>query len=124
MKEILFRGKEKNGEWKYGYILNDQNTRLGYYIDGYNFDIEKVVSETIGQYTGLTDKKGNRIFEDDIIKLNNKIGKVIWGGIGRYICVDKDGFEVGIEPYEYLYCEVIGNIHNNPELLGEERDDE
>ena len=64
-REILFRGKRMdNGKWEYGFLSwNDSPRKRSYHI---NNDV--VYSETVGQFTGLTDKNGTKIFEGDIVK--------------------------------------------------------
>ena len=130
MREILFRGKRvDNGEWVYGLIC-----RVG---DKYANIVEKstevmctVLTNTIGQSTGLTDKNGRKIFEGDIIKIvpyydysdDYSISKVYsYNGV---FCVDYHGDDFDSTALGFLddYLpdgdfEVIGNIHDNPELL-------
>lgn len=125
MRDIIFRGKRTdNGEWVEGYLYITQNGE--YEISHYSnyYDCERytdiVIPETIGQYTGLTDKNGNKIFEGDI--LENEKG-CIYSGSYRNEVVFRDGmfFADGIlefMPNDFELCEVIGNIHDNPELLG------
>lgn len=127
MREILFRGKRAdNGEWVYGWysldengetniILSDDGTYAGYWAE--------VDPATIGQYTGLTDKNGRKIFEGDIISAYN-------GRIKGPVIFDKRGLAFGVpngpnEIYQFSMnfleskdIKVIGNIHDNPELLG------
>lgn len=116
MREILFRGKRAdNGEWVEGnYILqNDDNPERENYMKPYiklrNYvNKYEVIPETVGQYTGLTDKNGKKIFEGDILASE-------WGYKG----------EVGLYSIAYAFieclfneeCEIIGNIHGNKELI-------
>lgn len=137
MREILFRGKRKdNGKWAYGYlyIRNDGQYEISFY-DKY-FDSERftydVIPETVGQYTGITDDNGKKIFEGDILGVTNDdpdydyITKVYFEC--NTLCVDVEGqdydytsigFAVEIWDNECDRVEVIGNIHDNPELLKE-----
>ena len=124
MRDIIFRGKrEDNGEWiaeSETYIKDGDGTWL---CDKSN-DVVKVVPETVGQYTGLTDKNGKKIFEGDILggylddnyPENQTVMEVVWCNcwwgtkeIGR----DPDPLEW--EDGEIL--EIVGNVFDNPELL-------
>lgn len=130
MREILFRGKRKtNNEWVYGnycgaeYLINEGIEHFIIEIPR-NGSSSKVIPETVGQYTGLTDKNGNKIFEGDIIKIylyddirlaNYEIGNIKYDETkARYIFCTEDGCYSIDNSNEY---EVIGNIHDNPELL-------
>ena len=120
-REILFRGKRADtGEWIEGYFGQSIDSFIiqDYGLVAGRFEVFKVIPETVGQFTGLTDKGGKRIFEGDIIA--GKIGKFVirWS---EPIC----GFAAG-EGLKMVPCmnqgtmqdyEVIGNIHDNPELL-------
>ena len=129
MREILFRGKRlDNGEWVYGdyWHLPEKNF---YCISDKEFN-RKVTPETVGQYTGLTDKNGRKIFEGDIIHL--EYSQVFFGGVyfGEYTaevsykegCFITDGINNGDEietplsGFDNDEVEIIGNIHDNPEL--------
>ena len=155
MREILFRGKRAdNGEWVYGHLL-EQNTPDCHsyivmsiiaeldnrHIEIMEFDINEVIPETVGQFTGLTDKNGVRIFEGDILRgfeypfcsnINgefNYFAEIVWfddsSAFGTYTFKNPKsnvrGISEGNTDYlEYFNAdkwEVIGNIHDNPELL-------
>jgi uncharacterized phage protein (TIGR01671 family) len=86
--------------------------------------IIEVIPDTIGQFTGLTDKNGVKIFEGDIVRLNiagvifNAVCKFYSGSFGlvwHYMGVDRWQAFIGMCHVEY---EVIGNIYDNPELMG------
>ena len=142
MREILFRGKDQYNDWIYGYLCQYRGDSIAdnggdllddsdYYIRDWTEKIDtgfygcnyRVDPSTIGQYTGLTDKNGKKIFEGDIVvvPLSGKPAK----GIVEYFKTDICGFAVITQPQysnyvlqkNYAY-EVIGNIHDNPELLG------
>lgn len=139
MREILFRGKEDNSNsWRFGIpmkldaedacIIESLFRCEEYMCCGANMIY--VEPETIGEFTGLTDKNGAKIFEGDILDTPN--GKwlvvAVRGGFGvvrRSFMSDYDakmGFHSGLsEPQNTAYteenAEVIGNIHDNPELL-------
>ena len=149
MREILFRAKlksdngiHKKGEWVYGHYCE--------LIDGkkaipYIYGNGEVNKNTIGQYTGLTDKNGKKVFEGDIVKNDwcflrgysvIKFGQYKpldmsndyqQGHLGFYLehihKVDKNTARKDIM-YFANKCEVIGNIHDNPELLESEVDTE
>ncbi len=137
MREFLFRGKWiDNGEWVCGSFCMDareqKNGLCG--VDGFirlydkdkgKMQMYEVDRETVGQFTGLTDKNGKKIFEGDIVLFdyigsnrgvngkaavifsNGKFG-VLWGWHKEFVPLD--GFA-------NTTLEVIGNIHDNPELL-------
>lgn len=126
MREILFRGKNfDNGHWTYGtpITLKNGETYMNFEFMGW-IDRTLVIPETVGQYTGLTDKNGTRIFEGDILEgdLEDNLepgakwrSEVIWGKFG-WNC---KGNKISLPMDEFDICEgeVIGNIHDNPELL-------
>ena len=147
MREILFRGKRAdNGEWVEG-VFSPYNWNLfgereekpqiiifseNEYFDGLWCE---VLPETVGQYTGLTDNNGKKIFEGDIVRLTDEHNEIEWTAVvvfgnpnGEYnwgwqlkaigefdgnkdILLWVDMEELG------AYCEIIGNIYDNPELL-------
>ena len=128
IREVIFRGKRTdNGEWVKGYlyITHTGAHEIGSYdaeinIERFTFD---VIPETVGQYTGLTDKNGKRIFEGDIVSLvkhDGLIYKVVYVPC-RYELVNSKGVNCFVlDIYKSENIEVIGNIHDNPELLGGE----
>ena len=172
MREILFRGKTvDNGKWIEGYLLVCGITGKHFILptgdvikvtesdevgiaDCLKLFAYEVIPETVGQYTDLTDKNGNKIFEGDIVRHNTydgfdchsvvRFGKYNQDGSGgEYhptVClgwfVEVDNFTVPdfLEPTNFedylktqnllevaLNCEIIGNIHDNPELLEENK---
>lgn len=140
MREILFRGKRlDNGEWVEGaYCPKNCDSPFGPMIDkpsiiklddpfsGFWFDVDP---STVGQYTGLCDKNGKKIFEGDIVLVswsssNNTVSEtyvVVYSKSG-FFCKDKERLLGQLSNYVYrnahtIQCEVIGNIHDNTELL-------
>ena len=120
-REIEFRGKTAKGEWVYGDLLNlhsgDKyivNNKFGACIDdnGNFINTEspfvcKVIPETVGQYTGIKDKKGKKIFEHDRVK--DEYGRI---ATVKYLSVYYYPF-VAFPEYKCMSesnCEVIGNI--------------
>ena len=126
MREILFRGKRIfNSKWVEGFMYSQHfplEFRDDFYIRCYDTDY-LVLPETVGQYTGLTDKNGVRIFEGDIVSLvkhDGLIYKVVYVPC-RYELVNSKGVNCFVlDIYKSENIEVIGNIHDNPELLGGE----
>lgn len=134
MREILFRGKKNSyhsSEWVFGSLMfypdvNRAFFSLGDYKGIGNF--VEVKKETVGEYTGLTDKHGNKIFEGDIVDVEYDINYVGVAAerIGLFEVIFYNGcfMKKGIQGKKGLYhfigsdvCTVVGNIHDNPELL-------
>ena len=129
MREILFRGKRlQGGEWVEGYFfksdINKKERESGKATLIFTPDCDTfimvpechnrfmVVSDTVGQYTGLTDKNGKRIFEGDILALRGGRPLVVRFEDGAFIL---EGSSI---PMRFANkFEVIGNITDNPELL-------
>ena len=143
MREILFRGKAinrdkgefrtkyKNGDWVYGLITRPYKDmfptlpmefRNENGVDGIEVDYK-----TVGQFTGLTDKNGKKIFEGDIIKSKSGNTYLIHFNDGSFAFADKDRIVVNysLDDSEFGIAykgicdghEVIGNVFDNPELL-------
>nr|DAG37346.1 MAG TPA: YopX protein [Caudoviricetes sp.] len=126
MREILFRGKRvDNNEWVYGFLSKSRgnNHFLSLCIDHEENGVmlsSIVEPETIGQYTGLSDKSGVKIFEGDIVRYSGEKHIVVFETRGEtgYFGIKIDhietwGFCLSV-PAKLM--EVIGNIHDNPEL--------
>ena len=134
MREILFRGKRvDNKEFIEGSYINSvvKGCPFGYITPSYPNTPTQVYTVTVGQYTGLTDKNGKKIFEGDIVKHCIKtyepdyfyIGLIQWNE--KEFAFENYNIEEG---YSYLLSnkcvyEIIGNIHDNPDLL-EDKEDE
>lgn len=133
MREIIFRGKsEYDGEWICGGVVHQTDfygdkVDRWFIIDGtdtFDYDIGepiRVIPETIGQYTGLTDKNGKKIFEGDILRIVGcyfnviyRNGGFVWRDMRLNKFVNYANSESNIEQFSFV--EVIGNIHDNPEL--------
>lgn len=124
MREILFRGKTLyEGEWITGY-LSKEPADSNYYIQPVGKNICDVVNpETVGQYTGVDDCTGRKIFEGDLVKgFDNYTGEM-YQDVTGLVKFYKGSFGAEwnncFEPFSITDDEiiVIGNIHDNPELL-------
>lgn len=129
MREITFRAKRKdNGDWAYGYLYGIWERR--YICWGMTNDVPnmtEVIPETVSQYTGLTDKNGNKILENDIVKYESELGKSIACVSYKYDHfvldwnVNKE-FANDILRSWSKDIEVIGNVFDNADLLESEDD--
>lgn len=134
MREILFRGKTTRTKlWVYGYYTTNYGTGRDQIREKGDCCFKEVLPETVGQYTGLTDKNGKKIFEGDIVSTKYKLGR---GGyyvfevyynenLCQFALTINSGSYTKNKQYDWLQLtslkankvEVIGNVHDNPELL-------
>ena len=133
MREILFRGrgntKYNDGEWYYGVPVRDFEGDWQICTDDSK---RTVIPETIGQYTGLKDKNGTKIFEGDIVLVPyiDPILKCTWNDTSPceratvkycngmfYVEYIESGDKFTLSAMDG-YMKIIGNIYDNPELLG------
>lgn len=147
-REILFRGKRTdNGEWIFGDLFHrNEEVLINNFSQGFNIS---VIPETVGEFTGLLDKNGKRIFEGDILKCHDNpkdLVKVVFDEFGvvdtdtecpvdtvigwHYEVIPTDELST-VEPFclsmpltnsyiKYCHMEVIGNIHDTPYLIKQE----
>lgn len=129
MRTIKFRGKRvDNGEWVYGGFVRRSRGAIPVILDADESSItfRVVIPDTVGQFTGLHDKNGKEIYEGDVIRSDG------YSGARHYIGYQKEeamfvAFIIGTTPRAYCGVrqhwidnfnkEVIGNIHDNPELM-------
>ncbi len=139
MREILFRAKRAdNGGWEYGQLKSihkgGKNYETAYYILNIYGESrlakDAIDPNTIGQFTGLCDKNGEKVFEGDIVRTESST-LIVKNGITKISCCgccydyhDYIGFYFEslngeVDMYEEITkgIEVVGNIHDNPELL-------
>lgn len=131
----IYRGKRKDtGEWVEGNLIESDNSHYPMVLIGHvitsrdkhtnalsfdGFDLCEVDPATVGKYTGLLDKNGNRIFESDILLLDGEDGyfKLKFDeDTARFVMIG-DIIQVDFDNFYSIEVEVVGNIHDNPELL-------
>ena len=144
MREILFRGKRADGKWAVGSLLKVTFDGITYnliFADNFLFvfgqatamEHAAVIPETVGQFTGLTDKNGKKVFEGDIVegrchsrwRQDMQRCEVAYGRDGFECRHHIGGIDTDYYTYRVLFSKdvvVIGNIHDNPELLEVEDD--
>ena len=123
MREILFRGKRvDNGEWIEGFYLREAGNFIKELPSIISTPTHLIIPDTIGQYTGLKDKNGKRIFEGDIVKIPFRRDY----GVVRYevpechfeYVMQGDGDFIEFNGWASA-VEVMGDVYDNPELLKE-----
>lgn len=136
MREILFKAKRlDNGEWVEGNLItnerNENQKYIGYIFDERNgviedFDLVEVIPDTICQYTGLTDKNGRKVWENDICDRKEKYPEIVtynkgdWQLDYSYVFgkeMHTDACNLGFYVCERNCVEVVGNIFDNADLL-------
>lgn len=117
-KTITIDGKQIKGEWVEGCYVYDNN--LNHHIRAFDNCYYAVIPETVGQFTGLTAKNDKMIFEGDIMRMCSATYPcvVYWDGKGWAWSMNGKRREIDLTRE---IMEIIGNIHDNPELLEEEK---
>ena len=139
MREFLFRGEwTETGDWVKGFyvcLYDDKGHETHRIYPGYSEtdcgdyypDWYEVDPETVGRFTGLTDNNGKKIFEGDVLDVNlgqlKRRGYVIYENSGAKFGMQMIGEEknfsfLGRQMVKMYNINVIGNIHDNPEMLG------
>lgn len=127
MREILFRGKFGN-EWKYGFLsIEPKGLVIKEPYKNESSNVWHIDADTVGQYTGLKDENGTKIFEGDIVKYGDTVHNVVFeqrNGTAYFGLVYSTLETLSFGYYQDLkQIEVIGNIYDNPELLGDENNE-
>ena len=135
MREILFRGQtRRKGEkvrmdgspvasnWVYGGVLKGIGDHSIIYQTEPEFHKFPVYTDTLGQFTGLCDNAGVKIFEGDIVYVpdEEEAGVVAWDDESARFTIELTGLLIDFDNYSAIHMEVIGNIYDTPELLGGE----
>lgn len=133
MRTIKFRARRKNGKWVVGNFINHFSTyfkteeRHSIFLpkpenDNGGYWVEDIDPETVGQFTGLYDCDGKEIYDGDILRFGNSqsgVCEVKWDeSIAAFCILFYFEDEIGSRPLGgRVEFAIIGNIHDNPELL-------
>lgn len=118
-REILFKAKRKdNGEWVEGDLLHTRHADV-VLISDFEDQLFRCDGNTLCQYTGLADKNGKKIWENDIVEVAGEDGyfKCEWDEDTARFALNGDGLMVDFDNYWSYQVEVVGNIFDNAELL-------
>lgn len=127
MREILFKAKRTdNGEWVQGYLFKIWDE--AYILWGMINDVPDMIEvdpETLCQYTGLTDKNGKKIWENDIVDAYEEYTAEVSKNVvkfkdGCFKLFEKDNLIIHLDGYNESELEAVGNVFDTPELLKED----
>ena len=130
MREILFRAKNSCGIWVYGYYVFENGEHFIYEQNKPHGASKIVVDpDTVGQYIGLEDRKGNKVFEHDTVEYRNNaehgIGEIEWingGFVFMWLNVENDIWTDARHFGCKSELKIIGTVHDNPELLDKQNE--
>ena len=129
MREILFKAKRKdNGEWVEGYYVILGKRHLILHVDNVRCECVKIAPKTLCQFTGLYDKNGKRIWENDILMAHlddsypeDATYETIEWGVAGWVTHEANSIDRQyLDEFDLEHFEVVGNIFDNKELLQEE----